>query len=137
MAKKKKEKEIKLPSGLEPFSEDSPPTTTEIQKTLKAFIEETRTNFSVMNSDREHDHNFMQTINGNVTALEGKFQNLSSDVKLLADTVKQSGDHVAKTVQSKVDEIKNEVAPKKFIIQEVGHFSFKLWLQEIKKRIFK
>ena len=115
--------------------EESPdaPTTTQIQKTLLAFIEETRNSFSALNSDREADVQLIHTINQNVTALEGKVENLSHQVTSLKSSTNHDTSRLVKKVEDKVEEVKEAVLPKKFIVKEVPHFSFKLWFKNLFK----
>lgn len=110
------------------------PTTTEIQKTLLAFIEETRNSFSALNSDREADVQLIHTVNQNVTALEGKVENLSHQVTSLQSTTRHDTNRLVQKVENKVDEVKETMLPKKFIIKEVPHFSIKLWWQNLFKK---
>lgn len=110
---------------------DQSPTTTQIQKTLLAFIEETRNSFSSLNSDREADVQLIHTINQNVTALEGKVENLSHQVTSLQSTTRHDTNRLVQKVEDKVDEVKETVLPKKFITKEIPHFSIGFWWRNL------
>lgn len=112
------------------------PTITQVQKTLVNFIEETRHNFSVMNSDREHDYKLWQQTNQNVTALEGKVDNLASSVNKLIDHNKQEDQRLQQKIDEKIQELRDDIAPKKVIVKKEPHFSLKLWWKNLWRKIF-
>lgn len=125
MAEKKKEN---------PPTDDEVPdldqvTLTQLHNTLVNFITETRTNFSATNGDGDHDYELLQTINQNVVNMSGKLENVANLLKRVSDQMKVDSQQTRETVQTKVDEIKEEVAPKKIIVKQVPHFSLKLWFR--------
>lgn len=117
-----------------PTEEEPLISTLQLQKTLNAFIKETRDNFSSLNSDRENDNELMQTTNRNVAELQGQVQNLSNQVKSMTNTVKNDTQKVADTVEDKVDELREEIAPKKIIIKEIKHFDLGLFFKTLLRR---
>lgn len=108
---------------------DEQATNNELKKLLLDFIKETRDNFSTLNGDGNHDFEMLQTVNQNVTTLSGKVENLTLAVKKLLEVVTNGNTAMKETMETKVDEIKETVEPKKYIYKEVPHFSIKLWLQ--------
>lgn len=108
---------------------DEQATNNELKKLLLDFIKETRDNFSTLNGDGNHDFEMLQTVNQNVTTLTGKVENLTLAVKKLLDVVTDGNTAMKETMENKVDEIKETVEPKKFIVKEVPHFSVRLWFK--------
>jgi len=123
MAKKPTKKEPEVAPQL-----DEQPTNGELKNLLLSFIKETRDNFSNINGDGNHDFEMLQTINQNVLTLMGRVENMTAVTKKLIDIVSNGNTEMKETMETKVDEIREEVAPKKVIIKEIPHFSFKLWL---------
>lgn len=118
----------------EPPQDAKAATLTQVHKTLVDFIDETRHNFSVMNSDREHDYNLFQKTNRNVTELQGTVENLTNSVNKLIEHNKQEDTRLRKLVKEEIEELKNEISPKKVIIKKVPIFSFKvLWKKILRK----
>jgi len=113
---------------------ESEATLETIQKTLNNFIEEVRTDFSNLRNDREHDYHVLEKINQNVISLEGKVENLAYKSDKLGDGVKQEVGKAVTAMGDKVDEIQEEIAPKKIIVKEVKHFSLRLWFKNLLKR---
>jgi len=122
MAKKPTKEEADIAPQL-----DEQPTNGELKNLLLSFIKETRDNFSNITGDGNHDFEMLQTVNQNVLTLTGKVENMTVAVKRLLDTVTNGNTEMKEAMENKVDEIREEVAPKKVIIKEIPHFSFKLW----------
>jgi len=98
-----------------------------LQKSFESFVDETRKNFSSLNSDRESDNELMQTTNRKVAELQGQVENLLISVRNMTDAVKNNTHEVTETVEDAVDGLRKEIRPKKIIIQQIPHFSFVLW----------
>ncbi len=106
------------------------PTLTQIYKTLVNFIDETRNNFSSQLEDRNHDYEQLQLCNRNIVTLEGKIENLVMTIGKMSDAHKRDSQQVT----NEVEDLKETVAPKKVIVQEIPYFSFKLWLKHFLRR---
>jgi chromosome segregation ATPase len=122
-----------LPAEEPAIKVETEPTPTQIYKTLINFIDETRQNFSAVNEDRNHDYEQLQLTSRNIISLEGKVENLSMNIAKMADSHKRDSEAVTKTVENEVEGLKDTVAPKKFIIKEIPHFSLRLWFRNIFK----
>jgi len=111
-------------------------TNNELKKLLLDFIKETRDNFSNITGDGNHDFEMLQTVNQNVTSLTGKVENMTIAVKKLLDVVTNGNTEMKEAMETKVDEIREEVAPKKVIIKEIPYFIFKLWWKNKTRWLF-
>lgn len=109
-------------------------TNNELKNILASFIKETRDNFSNITGDGNHDFEMLQTINQNVLTLTGKVENMTQATKRLIDIVTNGNTEMKEAMETKVDEIREEVAPKKIIVKEIPHFSFKLWWKNLFRR---
>lgn len=109
-------------------------TNNELKQLLLSFIDETRKNFSSLNGDGNHDFDMLTTINQNMATLTGKVENMTQVTKRLIDIVTNGNTEMKEAMETKVDEIREEVAPKKIIVKEIPHFSFKLWWKSLFKR---
>lgn len=118
-------------------TEDSKPSISKLQKILLGFIEETRKNFSDSLEEGNHDFKILQAINENINILSGKVDSLAQSIEKLNTTLHKDNKNTVETMETKVDEIKEEVASKKVIVKEVPHFSFIFWLKTILKNIKK
>lgn len=103
------------------------PTLTQVHKTLTTFMEETRNSLSLLNGDREYDHDFVLKMNQNLVTLEGTVQNLVAEVKRLSATTSQESQKVV----NKVGDLQDELAPKPVVTRTVQHFSLKLWWKHL------
>ena len=102
-----------------------PGTLEGLQSTLEAFIVETRKSFSAATQDSDTSFELLTKINTNLQTLNGNIEGLIVAIDRTSKRIHTDNKNAVDAFTLKTEEIKNEIAPKKIIIQKIPYFA--LW----------